>query len=848
MNARLPLALLLLLQSASAAPPGLPSTGYPLHALTHARVYVTPERVLEDATLVLRDGKVATITEKGAVPPGARVWDCSGKVIHAGYVEPYLGEDELRGKDDKEKADKNGAGDTVDEPRAAGGKADDSPDPDAALQADKVLPSHLDIPESRRQELLRQGILTVQVVPQHGVFRGHASIYALSADGAVPLKLNTAHVVGLRTPGGIRKQEDYPGSLMGNLAVLRQTFREMQWSATPAALEPGVPAEPSWQALREELPIFFEGRRLDDAVCLHRVLASCTPAPLTWVLPPDASLEPRWLSGRLVCPVDFPDIQRAEARRADVSYAEAAAWRAAPGLPARLARASRPFVLSLHRLKDWKDYREHLLQVRAEGLSQNALLDALTRRPAQWLGLSDRLGTLEPGKWAHLVVRTEDGPVEQVWLQGVPQRLPRSNKPEVTGVERRPGPAYEPEPAWPGPGSVCLRNATVWTQGPAGRLPHADLLIVRGKIRAIGQGVTCPPGVPEVDASGKHVLPGLIDAHSHTAVVGSVNEGTLAVSANVRIVDVLRPRDPALMHQLAGGVTCAHILHGSANAIGGQTVTCKWRPGADPATLVMEGAPPGIKFALGENPKQANWGDNYTTRYPQTRMGVAALIRQRFQEAKRYRLLPHPRPDLALEALGEVLDGRRLVHCHCYRQDEILMLLRVAEEMGFRIATLQHGLEAYKVADEIARHGAGVSTFSDWWAYKLEVIDAIPYNGALLARKGVVVSFNSDSDELARRLLQEAAKAVRYGGLDEQEALNFVTLNPARQLGIQTRVGSLEVGKEGDCSLWSGSPFDADTHCLSTWVDGTRAYEEASYRQQMEQKRKRRAEWLRLAQ
>jgi imidazolonepropionase-like amidohydrolase len=367
-------------------------------------------------------------------------------------------------------------------------------------------------------------------------------------------------------------------------------------------------------------------------------------------------------------------------------------------------------------------------------------------------------------------------------------------------------------------------------------------LVRQGKIVGVGQ---VPGGATQVvEGQGLHLLPGLIDAHSHSALVGDVNEGTRTVTAAVDTADIIDPLDENIYRQLAGGVTCANLLHGSANAIGGRSVTVKWRWGARPEQMILEGAPRGIKFALGENPKQSNWGDRYTKRYPQSRQGVAALIRQRFLEARAYQKQSAPRPDLDLEALVEVLEGKRLVHCHSYRQDEILMLLQVADEFGFRVATLQHGLEAYKVADEVARRGTGVSTFTDWWAYKLEVQDAIPYNGALLHQRGVVTSFNSDSDELARRLLGEARKAVRYGGVSEVEALRFVTLNPARQLGIDSRLGSLEVGKDGDFSLWSGSPFESDSYCLSTWVEGCRVYDFQQARLLYQQRSEHIQQWL----
>ena len=386
------------------------------------------------------------------------------------------------------------------------------------------------------------------------------------------------------------------------------------------------------------------------------------------------------------------------------------------------------------------------------------------------------------------------------------------------------------------PAAIVVRNATIWTSGPQGRLEGADLLIRQGRVAAIGTDITAPAGAVEIDASGKHVTPGLIDAHSHTAIDGGVNEGTNIVTAEVRIADVIQPESINIYRQLAGGLTVANMMHGSANAIGGQNAVIKLRWGALPDELLMVEATPGIKFALGENPKQSNRNPD-ERRYPQTRMGVEQVIRERFRAALDYRRqwqeyragsgrdrVP-PRRDLQLETLVEIIEGRRDVHSHSYRADEILMLMRVAEDIGFRIQCFQHVLEGYKVADELAAHGAGASTFSDWWAYKYEVIDAIPYNGAIMEDRGVVVSFNSDSSELARRMNLEAAKAVRYGGVPEQEALKFVTLNPAIQLGVEERVGSLEPGKDADFVIWNGSPLSTYSLVEQTWVDGRRYFD-----------------------
>lgn len=393
---------------------------------------------------------------------------------------------------------------------------------------------------------------------------------------------------------------------------------------------------------------------------------------------------------------------------------------------------------------------------------------------------------------------------------------------------------------------TAITNARIMTVGPAGNIEKGTILIKAGKITAVGADVAVPPGAIVIDAAGRVVTPGLIDAHSHTAIEDNVNECTNIVTAEVRVADVLDPKDINLYRELAGGVTAANVLHGSCNSIGGQNATIKLRYGAASGdALLFQGAPPGIKFALGENPKRASFGGG-ARRYPATRMGVEVSIRNAFLEAKAYKkswddydaavkaaaakkpakgaapapLPMAPRKDLQMEALKEVLEGKRLVHAHSYRADEILMLINVANEMGFKIATFQHVLEGYKVASEIAKHGAGGSTFSDWWAYKEEAYDAIPYNAAIMASHGVVVSLNSDSDELARRLYWEAAKTVRYGGVSEEEAFKMVTLNPAKQLRIDKWVGSIEVGKDADLAIFRSHPFAPDTRVEMTLVDG----------------------------
>ncbi|WP_235033414.1 amidohydrolase family protein [Rubripirellula obstinata] len=400
--------------------------------------------------------------------------------------------------------------------------------------------------------------------------------------------------------------------------------------------------------------------------------------------------------------------------------------------------------------------------------------------------------------------------------------------------------------------SVLFRGATVWTSGPDGKIANCDVLVKRGKIVAVGVDLETGDSCEIIDCRGKHITAGLIDCHSHAATDGGINESGQSVTAEVRIGDFIDNSDISIYRQLAGGVTTVNILHGSANPIGGQNQVVKFRWGESMDAMKFADAPPGIKFALGENVKRMRG------KYPDTRMGVEQLLRDQFLAARQYEAdrraweggdrsgLP-PRRDLQLDAIVEIQNGERWIHCHSYRQDEITATLDVLDEFHIQIGTLQHILEGYKVADRMAKHGAMASSFADWWAYKYEVFDAIPYNGVLMHDAGVVVSFNSDDPELARHLNTEAAKAVKYGGVDELEALKFVTLNPAKQLRIDDRVGSIEVGKDADLVVWSGRPLSTTSRCEQTWIDGKMYFSIDSDRELRKRDQKWRARLIQLA-
>ena len=378
--------------------------------------------------------------------------------------------------------------------------------------------------------------------------------------------------------------------------------------------------------------------------------------------------------------------------------------------------------------------------------------------------------------------------------------------------------------------TLLFKNATVWTNEKDGILTETDLLIKNGKIAAVGKNIS-DAGATVIDAKGKHITSGIIDEHSHIAISKGVNESGHNSTAEVTIQDVVNSEDINIYRDLAGGVTISQLLHGSANPIGGRSAIVKWKWGAAPEEMLYKNQPKFIKFALGENVKQANWGIDNPTRFPQTRMGVEQVFTDYFQLAKEYdenwkkfnagsKKGKAPRVDLELQTLAEILNKERFITCHSYIESEILMLMNVAEKFNFRVNTFTHILEGYKVADKMKEHGVGASTFSDWWAYKFEVNDAIPFNGPIMHNAGLVVAYNSDDAEMSRRLNQEAAKAVKYGNISEEDAWKFVTLNPAKLLHIDDKVGSLKVGKDADVVLWSENPLSIYAKAEKTIIEG----------------------------
>jgi len=809
--------------------------------LVGGKIMVSPGQTISKGNLHVVDGRIAAVGEQVTGPSRSRKIDVSGLVIHPGVIDPYVQADRV-GLEEKERT---AAPVTGSHPKSH----DDFRVVDALELSSDVL-----------SPFRKLGFVAVAVVPNKGILRGQAAVYRTGSpdqDSQLLVNPSVYSAVRFETLGwDALDGENYPLSLMGCVAFIRQTFLEAKWYSSARSVPGYAGSPPPYSPNLESLEEILDGKRLMvgeaanylDTLRFLSLFQEIGVPRSAVVLSGQEWMELSWFKSasrvgeRFILPLAFPaDPKDGDGvSREQITLDVLRRWFAAPANARWLRALGFNFSLTTHGQRSIGDFPGHLQEALQAGLSHRDALASLTTEPAELLGIESDFGTLQAGKSASFVIR-DGGPfsgrtvVREVWVEGVRypdyDSIAKGIELEPKLVKTRPfvkDADYTQPPeilTYPySPSSVLVKNATIWTQDSAGILRGADMLVQDGVIRALGKGLTAPAGAHVIDAKGYHVTPGLIDAHSHSAIQGMVNEPGANITAMVRTKDVIDPFDHDIYLQLASGVTTANILHGSANAIGGQSVTCKWRLGSAPSEMVFKSAPEGIKFALGENPKQSNWGDQHQTRYPQSRMGVIELIRGAFVSAQNYRRLKaegkNPKPDLALEALLEVLDGERILHCHCYRQDEILALIRTAEEVGFKVDVFQHVLEGYKVADQIARHGAAASTFADWWAYKVEVEDAIPQNAALLAEAGVVVSVNSDSNDLARRLNTEAAKSIRYGGISEVEALNLITRNAAVQLGVVERTGTLTVGKDGDFVVWSDNPLKQNAVALETWIEG----------------------------
>ncbi len=901
------------------------------YAFTGATVHVSPGKTMENATLVIRNGKIEGVAAGAAVPAGAVELSLAGKHVYPSFIEAYgsYGMPEVK---PGERSRRDGPQMESSTDGAYGWNQAIRPESDAALL--------FTVDEKAAQPLREAGFGIVSSHHPDGISRGSAAVVTLGSgpDNEVLLKPNAAHHLSFDKGSST---QDYPSSRMGAIALLRQTYIDADWYGSKNRDETNLSLE-AWSRLQDVPQIFAVGN-WQDALRADKVGDEFGKQ---YVIRGGGDeyqrLEPLKASGAtFILPLKFPDTYDVtDPFAADlVTLAQLRHWERAPGNVAAVDSAGIPFILTADGLEKPGDLHDALRKAVAAGANPEHVLAALTTGPAALLGIADLVGTLEAGKLANFIVTDADpfaekATIYQNWIQGTPFDLkdlnatelaagyditvggdrftgevsgdPGSQKMKITAVGdttasdatfsesggvltlrfrrgkdggfyrvnatrqddgyvgsgRDPGgklvqftatpragataatdakkdkeedgarKSYHSRltypniayglPAAPGAKKVLFQNATVWTNEEDGILEETDVLIEDGKISSVGKNLPTR-GAEVIDATGMHLTSGIIDEHSHIALF-DVNEGTQSSTAEVRMADVVDAVDENIYRQLAGGVTTSQLLHGSANPIGGQSALVKLRWGATPGEMMYEGADPFIKFALGENVKQSNWGDANRVRYPQTRMGVEQIFENYFSRAEEYgRAMKggdDVRRDLELEALLEILNGERFITCHSYQQGEINMLMGVANRHDFKVNTFTHILEGYKVADKMAEHGAAGSTFSDWWAYKYEVNEAIPYNGAIMYEQGVVTAFNSDDAEMARRLNQEAAKAVLFGDVPEEEAWKFVTLNPAKMLHIDDRVGSIRAGKDADLVLWNDHPMSIYARAERTFVDG----------------------------
>lgn len=868
-------------------------------AIRDARVIPEPGKTFAQATVVIRDGLIEAVGPDVKPPSDALIIDGKGLTVFPGFIDTMSNwgfDPALR---------RSEAGPTAPVDFSSEALASTTPDNRKGMTPEFQVATALRMEEEPAEAWRKLGFTAHLIAPDGGFVVGQSALVSLS--GSVPrealLRSPVAMHMALRgIPGN-----DYPRALMGVIAHCRQTlldagYYQRLWSAFRKGGGVGhrPPLDPSLEALdlilSRKLPVIFEADSKDE---IHRALNFAD----------EFHLQPIIYGGRdawkvvdrlkqqqvpVLLRLNFPDQPRVRLGRRSSGpfYERSPAADSDKELPARvkedverLAREELKnasvlhqhgvlFAFSTQGVDKPEKFRDNLVKVIKEGLSPEAALTALTVNAAKILGIDKQLGTIAPGKAAHLIVTDGDfqdakTQVRFIFSDGVRFEYPKApeSKPQADAKlspkpaetkpisETKPTPATtppaekqpsSPTPAKPDPqppteletdrkpklhtgGNVLVRGATVFPVAH-GKITPTDVLIQGGKITQIGQGLSAPPGVAVVEAQGMFAIPGIIDTHCHFAVAGGVNEFSLSIVPEVRVQDVIDSEDVQIYRALAGGVTTSRLLHGSANVVGGQDAVIKLKYGRPPKELLVADAPRGVKFALGENVKRTDG------RFPNSRLGVEAVLVRAFSEARAYqheweeyekssksqgaKPQAEPRRDLRLEALADVLKGNLLVHCHCYREDEILMLLQVADRFGFKVKSLQHVLEGYKIAPEIAAHGASCSTFADWWAYKIEAFNAIPFNTALLHEAGVSVCLKSDSNELMRHLYQEAAKCVKYGGMSETQAFETITLNGAKQLGLEKRIGSLEVGKDGDLAIFNGHPLNSYSRVEMTLVEG----------------------------
>lgn len=946
---RLLLPLLLLIRFACFSQETFPVNGITdkrpeVFALTNAIIHQDYKTTIENGTLLIQKGKVIDVGIEVSIPKDAVTIDLKGLHIYPSFIDLYTdyGVDQV-GKP---------GGDAWKHARFDSGKRgafgwNEAIKPE--VNADEVFKTN----DRAAGDFRKLGFGAVLTHQRDGIARGSGALVTLGnkRENEEIIKAEASAHYSFEKGASL---QDYPGSLMGAIALLRQTYLDAQWYDAAKGKVPYNISLEAWKDL-QKLPQIFEER---DVFAILRAQKIAGEFGVRYIYKGGGDEykrlgEVKETRASFIIPVNFPDAYDVENPfdAARLSLAAMKSWEMAPANLSMLNAAGIEFAITADGLQDKNVFTNNLRKAIKYGLPEEAALKALTYSPAKMLGVQDKVGSLSKGVLANFIIASgkifdEKTRILENWIQGekfvidnaIPEKIDgdyrltlaefsykltiegspfnikanvwlldtvkaeaqfnranntvnisfnqsgQNDKTEMVRLsgliekerwsgkgqlgsgtwvdwearlekpaEKKGEEKYDSVPAIgkviypfaaygyaepPKQETVLLKNATVWTNEKDGILQNADLLMKGGKISAVGRNLS-DHDARVIDATGKHVTAGIIDEHSHIAISRGVNEGAHASSAEVRIGDVVNSEDINIYRQLAGGVTAAQLLHGSANPIGGQSQIIKLRWGYSQEKMKLENAPRFIKFALGENVKRSNWEQPYP-RYPQTRMGVEQIYVDCFTRALEYEkkqkefaslskkqkeTAVHPRRDLEMETLLEILRKERFITCHSYVQSEINMLMKAAERFGFRVNTFTHVLEGYKVADKMKAHGANASTFADWWAYKYEVIEAIPYNAAILTDAGVTTAINSDDAEMGRRLNQEAAKTVKYGGMSEQEAWKMVTLNPAKMLHIDDRMGSLKAGKDADVVIWSDNPLSIYAKAEKTFVDGICFYD-----------------------
>ncbi|WP_103070288.1 amidohydrolase family protein [Aquimarina sediminis] len=898
----------------------------------NATIHTTPDSQIKNGTLIIQKGKIIQVGNNIPTPSNSVIIDLKGKHIYASFIDPFTNFGIEKPK------------------RKGGGFFSGNPQYGASREGyywnDHIRPetnalSHFKYDAKKATEYIKEGFGVLNTHMPDGIVRGTGLLVALNNKGTEGDRLLSDRSAQFLSFSKSNKSKQlYPTSLMGAIALLKQTYYDASWYASGNANNKDL----SLEALNrnKDLPQIFEaGSRING----FRADKIGDQFNTQYILLGGGDEYARIdnvkaTNAKYIIPLDFPDAYDVSDPFAAnlVSLGDMRHWNQAPTNPSVLSKNGITFSLTTYKLKKIADLKARIAKAIEHGLDKNTALAALTTIPAQILGKSDLLGSIKKGSHANFLITKEemfskDNIIYENWVQGYKNVVNdmnindingkydltvdgktynlsisgKSSKPKaeiklgetklgskisykdnwvtitftdadttktqytriVSNIGDAPNswsgkailpngtqtsfsakkkteeisgkkdekksedkkekpeilPITYPNIAYgstslPKAETILFKNATVWTNESDGILAQTDVLVKNGKISAVGKNLNVG-SAKVIDATGKHLTSGIIDEHSHIAAA-AINEAGHNSSAEVTIEDVISPDDINIYRNLAGGVTTIQILHGSANPIGGRSAILKLKWGENAKDLIFPNSPKFIKFALGENVKQSNWQS--FSRFPQSRMGVEQLYMDYFSRAKAYEKLKNSgkpyRKDTEMETLVEIINGQRFISCHSYVQSEINMLMKVAEKFNFKINTFTHILEGYKVADKMAAHGVGGSTFSDWWAYKYEVNDAIPYNASIMHNQGVVTAINSDDAEMSRRLNQEAAKSVKYGNVSEEDALKFVTLNPAKLLHIDHRVGSIKVGKDADLVLWTDHPLSVYAKAEKTLIEG----------------------------